>query len=416
MSEWDNLSEQLRKLGVTIGAQKSDLVSPKKRWPIETVLECNETQTPSGVILSAKHRFDASYAQGKVQLAPSTQFNKLLQWAHISIEENIKLENLIFLDTETTGLSHGTGTMAFMVGVGKFEKDIFGKVQFILEQFFLRNPSEEEAFLYALSLFCKDMKAVVTYNGKAFDIPILNTLHILQRVPSPFVDAYHIDLLTISRQLWRLRLTQCRLANIEQSILEFEREGGEVPGYLAPEFYKDYLQTGDARPLKGVFYHNQEDVVSLAALFSLVAKILENPTSEELIHANDMYSVARVFERLEDIEAAHLLYSRSLQTETDQELSVRYLLTHAQFLRKNQDLEGAVSLWTQAAELDNVEALICLAKHYEHKTKDLQSALTMTLKALEIVENKCDSANAILEKLYHRKKRIEDKLTKGSHI
>ena len=79
-------------------------------------------------------------------------------------------------------------------------------------------------------------------------------------------------------------------------------------------------------------------------------------------------------------------------------------------------MEGAVSPWSQAAELDNVEALICLAKHYEHKTKDLQSALTMTLKALEIVENKCDSANAILEKLYHRKKRIEDKLTKGSHI
>ncbi len=411
MKDWQDLSEQLRKLGVKLGMPNEPHKHAKTHYPIEKVLNCSETHTPAGTILSVRQTFDYYYAQGNTKLAPCTHFHRLLKWAKIPDHDLVNLKNLVFLDTETTGLSSGTGTMAFMVGIGKFIDN-----HFLLEQFFLRNPAEEAAFLHALSLFCADMKAVVTYNGKAFDIPILNTRHILQRIPSPFLDVYYIDLLTISRQLWRLRLTQCNLANIERNILEFQRKGGEVPGYLAPEFYKDYLRTGDARPLKGVFYHNQEDVVSLAALFSLIAKILENPSSEDLIHANDMYSVARVFERLEDNEAAHLLYSRSLQTETDQELSVRYLLTHAQFLRKNKDLEGAVSLWTQAAELDNVEALICLAKHYEHKTKDLQSALTMTLKALEIVEIKCDSANAFLKKLYHRKKRIEDKLTKGSHI
>lgn len=406
MSDWQNLSDQLRKLGVKLGANKNDLASPKKHWPLETVLDCTETQTPTGMILSVKRELPIIYAQGNVKLAPTTRIDTLLRWANIPMEEmTVGLENLVFLDTETTGLSGGTGTMAFMVGVGKFVGD-----QFVLEQFFLRNPSEEEAFLYALSLFCKDMKAVVSYNGKAFDIPILNTRHIIQRVPSPFLDAFHIDLLTISRQIWRLRLSQCRLADIERHILGFQREGGEVPGYLAPEFYKDYLRTGDARPLKGVFYHNQEDVVSLAALLSLVAKILEVPSPEVVSFYNDMFSIGRVFEKMEDFETAHQLYAQSYEGETDQTLAIQYLMRHAALLKKSGDLDQALNLWNQAAELNHFETLVILAKHHEHKTKQLDLAITLTQRALDCLSGEGKIKPSEVDKLNHRKTRLIRKL------
>lgn len=411
MKDWENLSEQLRKLGVKLGMPKESHKKTETLYPIEKVLNCAETHTPAGTILSVRQTFEYNYAQGNSKLAPDTSFYRLLKWAKIPDHESVSLENLIFIDTETTGLSGGTGTMAFMVGVGKFFDH-----HFLLEQFFLRNPAEEAAFLHALSLFCADMKAVVSYNGKAFDIPILNTRHILQRISSPFVDAYHIDLLTISRQLWRLRLTQCNLGNIERNILAFQRKGGEVPGYLAPEFYKDYLRTGDARPLEGVFYHNQEDVVSLAGLFNKVGGILENPKAYALKHANDMFSAARVFIHLEDFETADLLYSQSLQSETSQELFIKYLLEHAQFLRRNKSYDEALKLWIRAAELDNMEALIQLAKHHEHKNKDFQQALSLTLKAIRIAENNPNFLDSQLFSLMHRKKRLENKINKGKEI
>lgn len=411
MKDWQDLSEQLRKLGVKLGMPNEPHKQTKTTYPIEKVLNCSETRTPAGTILSVRQTFDYNYTQGNTKLAPDTHFNRLLKWAKIPDHDLVSLKNLVFLDTETTGLSSGTGTMAFMVGVGKFIDN-----HFLLEQFFLRNPAEEAAFLHALSLFCADMKAVVTYNGKAFDIPILNTRHILQRIPSPFVDVYHIDLLTISRQLWRLRLTQCNLANIERNILEFQRKGGEVPGYLAPEFYKDYLRTGDARPLEGVFYHNQEDVVSLSALFNKVASLLENPKSDDLKHSNDMFSAARVFNHLQDFETADLLYSQSLQSETSQELFIKYLLEHAQFLRRNKAYDDALKLWIRAAELDNLEALIQLAKHYEHKSKDFQQALSITLKAISIMQDDSSFTDAQLFALFHRKKRLESKINKSKEI
>ncbi|HQC64169.1 MAG TPA: ribonuclease H-like domain-containing protein, partial [Anaerolineaceae bacterium] len=211
MSDWQNLSEQLRKLGVKLCVQEQEKAKPPQtdKFPIESVLNCSETRTPVGNIISVRKQLSHSYTHGAHNITPSSTFKRILTWANIPEQENIKLENLIFLDTETTGLSGGTGTMVFMIGLAKFTV-----TDLLLEQFFLRNPSEEEAFLHAISQFCADMKAVVSYNGKAFDIPILNTRHILQRIPSPFINIHHIDLLTISRQLWRLRLSQCRLENI----------------------------------------------------------------------------------------------------------------------------------------------------------------------------------------------------------
>jgi len=400
MSEWQNLSEQLRKIGVKFGIQE-DTSNKSKPMPIDSFLECHETHTPIGPILSVRKLYKLDYAQGECNLSPKSTFDRICQWAKIPDYETLTLKNFIFLDAETTGLSGGTGTMIFLLGLAKYEDD-----HLLLEQFFLRNPSEEEAFLHALSYFCADMKVVVTYNGKAFDVPILNTRHILKRIPNPFLDVYHIDLLTISRQLWKLRLEQCRLSNIEQDILHFQREGGEVPGYLAPEFYKDFLKTGDARPLKGVFYHNQEDVISLAALFSHIANMLENPFEKATPTSHDSYSLGRVFEHLNENEIAHHLYDQSRACENNYNLRERYLLQQAMLFKRQNEIEKALPLWNEAINLQSLTAMEELAKYYEHKAKDPYTALELTSRALEILRDDKKYNSKLYIRFEQRQKRL----------
>ena len=413
MSDWQNLSEQLRKLGVKLGVQEQEKAKPPQtdKFPIESVLNCSETRTPAGNIISIHKQFPLSYTHGAHNITPSDSFKRILTWANIPEQKNIKLENLIFLDTETTGLSGGTGTMVFMIGLAKFTG-----TDLLLEQFFLRNPSEEEAFLHAISQFCADMKAVVSYNGKAFDIPILNTRHILQRIPSPFINIHHIDLLTISRQLWRLRLSQCRLANIEQEILQYYRQDGEVPGYLVPEFYKDYLQTGDARQLKGVFYHNQEDVLSLTALFSLIADILEDPFNANLPYPVDVYSLGKIFEQLHEPEIANKLYKHSQHHEQDTALRLRYILQQASLLKRQNLSQHAIPLWEEAATHYNLHAIEELAKYHEHKSKQLHLALELCQKALIhlALTNQTDSVS--YQRFKHRQQRLIRKINRDKEI
>jgi len=402
MSDWGDLSEQLRKLGVKIGGPIEKPL--RNHFPIEKVIDCIEINTRCGPVLSLKNIYPADYAHGDRIIKANNSFNRFLDWSGIPKETSICLEHLVFIDTETTGLAGGTGTLAFMIGVGKFVGNIFQ-----LEQFFLRNPSEEEAVLHALSDFCKNMKAVVSYNGKAFDIPILNTRHILQRIPSPFIHTDHIDLLTISRQLWRLRLSECRLSSIENNILNFHRNENDVPGYLVPKLYKDYLQTGDSRPLKGVFYHNQKDVLSLAALFSLISKIIESPFSENIYHAIDAFSMAKIFERLNEHEIAHKLYNNAKLKEQNKLLRTRYLLQQANLYKRQKLYNLALPLWKDAANNGSIVAIEELAKYYEHHLKDFKKALFQTERAIDKLQKEDNLNTSLLDKFIHRKYRLLNK-------
>jgi uncharacterized protein YprB with RNaseH-like and TPR domain len=169
-------------------------------------------------------------------------------------------ERLVFLDTETTGLAGGTGTCAFLIGLGTVEG-----TGFAVRQFFLRDYVEEKAALEALAAALAGCEGLVTFNGKAFDVPLLETRYTLSRLPSPFSRLLHLDMLHPARKLWKLRLESCKLTHLERHVLGIEREG-DVPGSDIPGIYFDYLRTGDARGLQPVFYHNALDIITLAAL------------------------------------------------------------------------------------------------------------------------------------------------------
>jgi tetratricopeptide (TPR) repeat protein len=231
------------------------------------------------------------------------------------------------------------------------------------------------------------MKAVVTYNGKSFDIPLLNTRYTMMGMTSPFEEIDHFDLLPLARRLWRLRLESRTLGSVETNILGVKRGEKEVPGYMIPEMYFDFLKTGDARPMSGIFYHNAIDILSLAGLFSHAAYLLNEPFSKEFDHPEDLVALARFFEDQGDIPQAETLYQRTLDTALEADLHWD-TLTRLSFLhKKREDWAPAINLWEQAAENKHLYAFEELAKYYEHRAKDLPEAQKWTLMALKVLES-----------------------------
>ena len=402
MSDWNNLSERLKRLGVQLGISQPLQAHSGKVQPLEKIVPGRSLTTIFGEIFSLNHTYPGHHQHGYLPLKPLTSHHWLAQWAKASATP--ALESLVFLDTETTGLSGGTGTMPFMIGVGRFRED-----QFVVEQFFVRNPAEETAQLAALSEFVEGVEGIVTYNGKSFDLPIINTRYIMQRLSNPFIDVAHFDLLHFTRRIWKSRLGQCNLGNIENKVLGFEREQDDIPGYLVPDFYREYLFTGDATHMPGIFYHNEIDVLSLSALFSWLAAILEDPSDDRFTDPGDLLSVGRVLETLEREKLADQVYSSDrLQqlTETDRQKS---LLLRAGLQKRKGNLEEAWFLWHEAASLGSLDALIELTKVFEHQKRDYDSALHCTNQALSMC-----SDPTLAVSLQHRKTRLEAKILRNT--
>lgn len=401
MSDWNNLSERLKRLGVQLGISHPLQPNPGKVQPLEELVPGRTLETIFGEIFSLNHTYPEDRQHGHLPLKPLTSYDWLAHWAKAPATP--ALESLIFLDTETTGLSGGTGTMPFMIGAGRFIEN-----QFVVEQFFVRNPAEETAQLAALSEFVEGVEGIVTYNGKSFDLPIINTRYIMQRLSNPFTTATHFDLLPFTRRIWKSRLGQCNLGNIETQVLGFHREQADIPGYLVPDFYREYLFTGDATHMPGIFYHNEIDVLSLSALFSWLAAILEDPSDDRFTDPGDLLSVGRVLEILEREQMADQVYaSDRLQQlpDTDRQKS---LLLRARLQKRKGNLEEASILWQKAASAGSLEALIELAKYYEHQSREFEKAMRCTDQAISICED-----ISLNHSLLHRKARLESKILKN---
>jgi uncharacterized protein YprB with RNaseH-like and TPR domain len=305
----------------------------------------------------------------------------LSEWANEPSLRGDGAPTLAFLDTETTGLGQGTGTYAFLVGVGRSEGDTFH-----LAQFFLRDPSQEPALLSALAEWLLDCQALVTFNGKGFDVPLLNTRYITNGRHSPLPSLAHLDLLPLARRLWRDRLPSRALGSLEQYILGVTRSEEDVPGWMIPQLYIDYVRRGDARPLKSVFYHNAQDVLSLAALLSHVAGMLQDPLGNRSVHTLDLLGMGRLFESLEHTQTAVDLYDRALGCPLPAELR-RQAVQRLSFIQKRRGAwDAALALWREAAQDGAVYACVELAKYYEHRQHDYQEAARWTLAAIAQVD------------------------------
>jgi tetratricopeptide (TPR) repeat protein len=285
------------------------------------------------------------------------------------------------LDTETTGLAGGTGTCAFLVGVGTIEDGGFR-----VRLFFMRDYDEEAAMLAGLAEFLRWYDVLVTYNGKAYDAPLLETRYRLSRKPFPLERMFHLDLLHGARQLWKLRMRNCRLIELESEILGVLREG-DLPGELIPYYYFEYLRTRQAFRLVPLFHHNVIDIVSLACLTAVVLPAFAAPTDTRLRHAADLLGLARWLRRSQQHEGALELYRRSIDAGLPDSELFPALWESALIEKKLGRHEAKLALLSDLAEVKNPfrqSAYEELAKHYERHEKELERALAMTEAALRI--------------------------------
>lgn len=375
-----SLSDRLKALGVQVG--KSGLTGEPRRArvPVEMVLEGQLRTTPFGESFVTETVYPLDHQHGAHTLALNASLQLVAAWAGDSHIAECQPEEFAFLDTETTGLAGGSGTYAFLVGVGRFEGD-----NFRLAQFFLRDPVEEPALLHLLEEFLGPCKTLVTFNGKSFDVPLLQARYITNGSPSPLKDLAQLDLLHLARRLWRERLPSRTLGYLEEHIIGETRTEEDTPGWMIPQLYFDYLRDGDARPLKGVFYHNLMDVLTMVALTNHTGHLLEDPLDGRVGHALDLVAIARLHEDLGFQDQAAQIFERGLEHELPVEVRRKTVMRLAVLHRRRGELTNAVSLWWQAAAEREIYAHEELAKYFEHQKKDFLEALKWTEAALALL-------------------------------
>jgi uncharacterized protein YprB with RNaseH-like and TPR domain len=283
----------------------------------------------------------------------------------------------LFLDTETTGLAGGSGTYAFLVGIAWWEG---GGLE--IEQFFLREYSEERSMLFALRERIAEHPVVVTFNGKSFDWPLLETRYRIRRKISVPTPRAHLDFLHPARSLWRLRLGSVRLSELERHVLGWDR-GADLLSGAIPQIYFDYLRGGPPERLVPVLNHNQLDLRGLAALSSRILSLLSD--AETLGQDGlELFGVSRICEKRGEDIRARKLYEKSitsiLPTETDR--AARRSL--ARLAKREGDFGQACDLWKEALgnSRHGYEAYEQLAIYYEHKVRNPDRARQIVQQAL----------------------------------
>ena len=252
-----------------------------------------------------------------------------------------------FLDTETTGVRGDAGTCAFLVGVGRITRDGFR-----VRQFFMREYGEEASLLHALGRHLAPFRVMITYNGRAYDQPLLETRYRIQRCRAPFAGIEHLDLLHGARRLWKLRFESCRLVELENRILGVEREG-DLPGALIPYVYFEYLRTRQAARLLPVFEHNAVDILSLACLTGIVPHAFKDPAAMPLRHSAEMVGIARWLKEAGEWEAARTLLRRAVDTGLSDGLLFPTLWDLAAIERKLREWDSALEIWNDLAAARN---------------------------------------------------------------
>ena len=406
--ELERTLEYLRRLEKPEPARKL----PAQRFPkgIEEYVDGEVVKNSSGEFFLAREAFPFGRPYGKLRIgdiptADLSPLNLVLKDAAMPDPSR-----LIFLDTETTGLAGGTGTCAFLIGIGNVEG-----MKFVVRQFFLRDYPEEKALLESLAEALADCDGLVTYNGKTFDVPLLETRYALARMKSPLERLVHFDALHPSRRLWKLRLESCKLTVLEEAILGIAREG-DVPGSEIPAIYFDYLRSGDARGLQPVFYHNALDVVSLAALTVELARTLGEGGADALESPLDLFSLSRILGSAGSKEKSITTCRQALAGGLPQQIESLALKHLATEFKRQRRHESAVEFWLELSRREPplaVEALEELAMHYEHRLRNLEQALEFTLAALTHLDGQFPSPPH-RARFSRRRERIQRKLARAA--
>ncbi len=262
----------------------------------------------------------------------------LLQHLGLKGEPPARWQDVLFLDTETTGLAGGTGTYVFLIGLAHLEEG-----ELVLKQHLLRDLAAESAFVEHLKSELEPFRACASYNGKTFDIPLLRTRFVMAIRSELTVDESHLDLLHPARRLWKDRFGSTTLRQLEESVLDDGRVT-DIPGSLIPDAYFHYLRKGEDAIIAPVLEHNARDVISLVRIADHVARaVLAARTGCAPAHAPAAFALARVFERTGELDAAHACFE-SAYYDGDNELRVRLALPYARALERRGEIVRVVRM------------------------------------------------------------------------
>lgn len=328
---------------------------------VEKILRVTPHDTPDGPAFIRDDWYALDHEHGALPLsAPLGAPAKAL--AHLlGADTAPHASRLAYFDIETTGLAGGTGTYIVLAGLGSFEADGFR-----LRQYFLADIAYERAMLAHLAADLARFEGIVTYNGRAFDLPCLEARLTLARLGSPCSGMAHFDLLHAVRRLYKHRMPGCRLAEAERKLLRIERPD-DIPGSLIPALYFDYVRAGRAAPLRGVFRHNAEDVLSLVGVLASVARLL----SGGALDPEDAVAVAQWWERAGDPARALPLYRDALPWLEGGDDWSWAASRYAGLCKRAGARADAAALWSKLWALGDRPAALELAKHHEHHARDL---------------------------------------------
>ncbi len=335
----------------------------------------------------------------------------------------------VFLDTETTGLAGGTGTYAFLVGLGFFQGE-----RFVIEQYFMRSFGEERAMMARVAERLAEFPGVVTFNGRGFDLPLLRTRFIMsrQRRAAARLEAWtHLDLLPAARHLWREALPNCKLSSLEAAVLGVRRQE-DVPSWLIPSIYLDFVRTRDARRLRPVFEHNRYDILTMVALGSYAARMLSHPLElcpGQPRQGAEIAAVARLHERRGQTARSARLYAAALRQPLPDDLRMKTLWRLGMVYKRQRAWPAAAKVWQRIVGQEpalRLPALIELAKLYEHRRPDLARAQALATQAYRLWQQAPDDPGTRLlaavesgqrplgAALRHRLSRLERRLARAA--
>ena len=403
------MSDAISDLGRVIRrleAKSRNNVASRQMASLEDLLGGAVEETGHGSVLVVRRRFEAGHLHGR----------QLLDAARAMPDSSLALltrarippagPRLIYLDTETTGLSGGTGTYAFLVGVGFFDGETFE-----IRQYFMRDLDEEPALLAALDPLLQGMDGIVTYNGTGFDLPLLETRFVLARRRWPEA-AFHLDLLQAARRLWSGRLTDCRLGTVEQHALGFAR-AADLPGALIPSVYFEYLRRKAPGELPRVFEHNRHDILSLAALAGWVADALARAPLPGL-GAEELAGLGKLWESV-DADRGEACYRMALDSGLGSPARERVLGRLAWHEKRRSRWDASRVLWEAAARgarIFDARPWEEVAKIHEHRLRDLSAAHAVVTEALEHARVH-RAPGGVVDALHHRLSRLSRRLERA---
>ena len=329
------------------------------------------------------------------------------------LPEDLDPRRILYLDTETTGLG-GSGTVAFLVGMG-----FLGDNGFEVHQFLMRDYPEEPYLLKHVAAGLGKFDVLCTFNGTTFDVPLLESRFLMNRMDRGCLDLPHLDLLHMCRRLWKLRLGRCNLGRLEEVILGKPRVN-DLPGSEVPQRYFTYLKTKRMELLEDILKHNAQDIASLCVLLNHMADLYRHP--EKIRFSEDVYSMGRALEKLERTEDARRCYRLARRGRmgdlAGSALAVSY--------RRTGEREEAVRVWQEMIRerRGGIEPYVELAKYEEHIRRDYSAALEWTEQAMirlsEPSLRDCGTVQQLQNELQYRyqrlKRRIKEKEQHGSHV